>query len=199
VKQTILPFEPFPTQILPPTVRNFVEQAAAAMNAAPEAILVPLLCAFGAAVGNSRRISLKSTWSEPAVIWGVVVLPSGTLKTPAQRIALLFLQRREGDAIRKHKEAVHTWEGEEAAFKAALLAWKRTDAAERDPEPPRPPPRPTAKRNLVSDTTLEALAVRLRRTAQRAHGRTNSPGGSAFQRHRGHGETSSGGCPCSTP
>ncbi len=161
VKQTILPFEPFPTQILPPTVRNFVEQGAAAMNAAPEAILVPLLCAFGAAIGNSRRISLKSTWSEPAVIWGVVVLPSGALKTPAQRLALAFLQRREGDAIRKHKEEVHRWQAEEIAFKAALAAWKQTDATERDPEPPRPPSLPTAKRSLVSDITVEALAVRL--------------------------------------
>ncbi len=46
-------------------------------------------------IGNRRKISLKSTWSEPAIIWGAIVARTGSQKSPALQAATAFLQELE--------------------------------------------------------------------------------------------------------
>lgn len=62
------PREPFPVSALPPTVAAYVRAVAAALPCSPETIALPLLAAVASAIGNSRRVRLKASWSEPSVI-----------------------------------------------------------------------------------------------------------------------------------
>ena len=68
----------FPTDALPTVVANFIHQGAAALGCDESYIALPLLATLASAVGNSRRICLKRTWREPAMVWALIVGESGT-------------------------------------------------------------------------------------------------------------------------
>jgi hypothetical protein len=135
---------PFPAEVLPVPVRDYAVQAAAAIGCDVSFVALPLLAALGAAIGNSRRIALRRGWAEPPLLWTVIVGESGTLKSPALDAALHFTQSTQDLAFAKHRQDV-----EEC----------RRMAESGDGEAGEPPP---PQRYLVSDVTVEALAVLLR-------------------------------------
>ena len=55
----------FPSNTLPPVVKAFVEETARAMDAPIGYLGVAVLVALGAAIGNTRRIVLKSSLQKP--------------------------------------------------------------------------------------------------------------------------------------
>jgi len=143
--------EPFPTDLLPEPVAEYVRQAGAALGCDPAYIAVPMLAVIASAIGNTRRIRLKPTWSEPAVVWAAVVGESGTVKSPALELALRPVWRRQKSALKEHAKA-------RAEYKAAMTEWKAVKKSDRgvEPEPPQ-----ACERPLCLDITIEALADRL--------------------------------------
>ena len=148
-------YAPPPLDVLPATVRDFTRDASRAMGCDPAMVVLPLLAMLAACVGNARRIRIKMGWCEPCIVWAAVVGESGTLKTPAQSLALRPLHRRDADARREHAEAMKAHLREVLAYDRDLGDWKKGNAGGEPPEKPEPPPCP---RTLVSDTTVEALA-----------------------------------------
>ena len=59
---------PFPLATVPEPVSGYIRQAAAALDCDVAYVAVPLLPVLASAIGNTRRIRLKQTWREPAVI-----------------------------------------------------------------------------------------------------------------------------------
>src|SRR5690606_36846126 len=82
------PYEPFPVDILPQPLRQFVIEGAASIGCDPDYIALPMLSALAAAIGNSRRVRLKRGWFEPSVLWTAVVGESCTTKSPTIELAL---------------------------------------------------------------------------------------------------------------
>jgi hypothetical protein len=119
-----------------------MEESAAAIGCDPALVALPLLAALAAAIGNSRRLTLKGDWTEPALLWCVTVVESGTRKSPALDAALRFARERQATAFAEHAVEVQKYKAAQAAG---------GDKAE--PDPP--------KRCLVADVTVEALALRL--------------------------------------
>jgi hypothetical protein len=146
---------PFPVKVLPEPLRSFVSGGAAALGCDPSYIALPLLTACAAAIGNSHRIQLKRDWSEPAILWSAVVGESGTLKTPAFKIALQPLRDQQAEALHAHEAAWKAYEALLMEYDRSMSAWKRSKSPG---SPPEKPEAPTAVRYLVSDTTVEALA-----------------------------------------
>jgi hypothetical protein len=134
----VLPYKPFPVDALPEPIRQYVKDAAAAIGCDPAFIAVPMLPALAAAIGNTRRVKLKGGWTEPAVIWAASVADSGTHKSPSLELALAPVQRRQTDAFREWQEAINHYKKQDPDKRGKL---------------------PVCKRFLVSDTTVEALAV----------------------------------------
>ncbi len=155
-------YQPFPVEVLPEPARSFVAEGAAAIGCDPSFVALPLLSALAGAVGNTRRIRLKGTWIQPAILWTAVVGESGTQKTPAFRLALAAVRARQHRLMREHERAMAEWETARAVHEAALAAWKR-DAArgKADREPPAAPRRPACARGWIDDCTVEALATLL--------------------------------------
>ncbi len=152
---------PFPALALPPTVRRYVEEGAKTVGCCLSMIALPLLISMAAAIGNTRRLRIKGgarPWNEPAVLWGVLVGESGTLKSPAIDLAVEPSRRREARAAKENEEALRTYEREVAQYRKDLSLWMR---AKGDRPAPEPPVRPALRRFIVSDTTIEALADRL--------------------------------------
>jgi len=152
-----IPWEPFPVDCLPGPMRSYVIAAAAALGC-DEAFIAPhLLAAVAAAIGNSRRIKLKSSWCEPAVIWAVVVASSGTLKSPAWELAVRPMQARQTALFAEWKSAMEQFERDKAEFDADLAEWKKSGRKQGRPMP-EPPERPVPERLVISDATAEAVA-----------------------------------------
>ncbi|MCC6427495.1 MAG: DUF3987 domain-containing protein [Phycisphaerales bacterium] len=153
-------FAPFPVDVLPDPIRGFVTEAAKAIGCDASYIALPTLSGLAAAIGNTHRIALKRGWTEPAIVWTAIVGESGTMKTPAFKLAMKAIRKAQANAFKEHDAARAEWEAQHLRYEAELTGWKRQAAKGHGDagDPPEKPALPIARRYIVSDTTTEALA-----------------------------------------
>lgn len=144
------PWEPFPTDDLPTVLRDFAVAAARALGSDPAMIAVPALAAAGGAIGNARTVRLKKGWSEPSILWTVVIAEPGGKKTPALKKVFQPIWDRQMAALREYNRELAEW-----------LEEKNQAKAKKDEPKPELPPKPRLKHVIVDDITTEALAERL--------------------------------------
>ena len=152
---------PFPVELLPSCVREYVVQTADGMAADPAMVALPILAGLAAAIGNTRTITLKDDWDEPSILWAAVVAESGSLKTPTQRAALRFTADREAGVEEQNVAALEAYDAERMIHETRLAAWKQDARRAGDREtaaPPPAPPKPPRIACIVSDSTVEAIA-----------------------------------------
>jgi hypothetical protein len=144
------PYQQFPVGALPGPLRSFVHEGSGALGCDPAMIALPCLSVVGAAIGNSRSVKLKHSWREPSILWSAVISDSGTLKSPAFRLAIDRARALERKLRERHEAAK-----EEAT--AARNNWmERKARGDKDLGPmPLDPPLP---RVVANDCTLERLA-----------------------------------------
>jgi len=157
---SVEPYRPFPVDMLPGVAQRFVNEGAKALGCDASFIALPLLAELASAIGNSRRIRLKASWTEPPVLWCVIVGDSGTLKSPAFDLALRPIRLRQKRAMKQYKQALAEHAEAMEQFDDDLKAWRKAKPDERG-ERPKEPEQPTCERLWCSDTTVEALADRL--------------------------------------
>jgi len=156
--EPVRPYQPFPVDALPNPVREFVQEAAEAIVCDHSYVALPLFSALAAAIGNTCRIKLKRSWTEPAVLWTAIVGESGTIKGPALDHALRPVREMQEVAIVEYSSATDAFEQKCQDYERDLAEWKH----KKQGEPPKKPPKPTLGRFIVSDCTVEALAPILR-------------------------------------
>ncbi len=165
-------YTPFPTKELPEALRSFVERGAKAIGCDPASLALPALCVCAGILGGSRRLQAKSSWHAPPILWGCVLGESGTIKSPAMRLALAPLRRRAKQEHDRYETLLQLAKaapvGQAASQTAPDDASKdavtnsdqanqtgRTKSNKAKPVLAAKPPR----RVLVADTTTEALAL----------------------------------------
>lgn len=155
-------FVPFPTDALPKAAADLVRAGADSLQVDP-GMLGPLaLAAMASAVGNTRTIALHASWHEPAIIWAVVVAPSGSGKSPALELVTRPAERRDAEALREHKEAMKEHAAALALHEKAMRGWERgVGKGNLNATPPTAPEAPVCERFVTSDVTFEALAAML--------------------------------------
>lgn len=146
----------FPSEILPPTLRRFVEEASSSTVCPQEYIAVPMLTILGAAIGNSLVLRVKSDWIEGPTVYSAIVGPPGDRKTPALTKASSPAKRRQGEYQREYEQAMARYRSLKREWEAA-----RRQASNEGITAPEPPVKPTMRRTVVDDITAEALAARL--------------------------------------
>lgn len=154
-------YQPFPIDSMPEPIASYVEQGAAALGCDSSFLALPILSGLASAIGNTHRVAIKASWSEPAILWTAVVGESGTLKSPAIEHALRPVRDRQHRAMMEHARAVKLWEAEYARFEAERKSWKPTKGKESGEDPPVEPERPICPRTWTDDITTEALVLRL--------------------------------------
>jgi hypothetical protein len=125
----------FPSVVLPGAAWRFVDEAAAALHCPPDYLALPALVLAGAAVGASRALEVKPGWCERPALYGAVVAPPGTAKSPAVRTAAAPLYREQARLHEKYRRDLQDYQ--EAEEKGA---------------------RPAEVTLCVSDVTTEKLA-----------------------------------------
>jgi hypothetical protein len=151
-------YRPFPTDVLLEPLRGLVLAGSKAIGCDPSFIALPALAATAAMLGNSRRIRLKGNWTEPAILWTAIVGYSGDKKTPAKMLALNPVYELQREAFAEATDQAAKYEEAKARYELELTRWKRNPIG----DPPTKPAPPIARRVVVSDTTVEALAPILR-------------------------------------
>jgi hypothetical protein len=73
LKPNLEPMRPFPVELLPAPVKDYVLAQARGLVFDPAAVAIPVLSALAAAMGGTRRIQLKQCWTEPSVLWTALV------------------------------------------------------------------------------------------------------------------------------
>lgn len=137
-------YVPFPTEMLPAPVRLLAEEGSTAQGCDPAFIALPALSACAAAIGGSRALRLKRTWVEPCILWTAPVGESGTLKTPAYRLAINPLHAIQRGWIDEHKRDVADRQRQKAEAEAEGGTCDQ--------------PKPVMRRLICSDVTIEKLA-----------------------------------------
>ncbi len=147
-----LEWKPFPTEVLPSEAQEYVRAHSKAKNVDEAMVAAPSLGALAGAVGNSREIELKRSWTEHSTLWILVAAPSGKLKTQSFQAGIAPVNDLEVEAKREHEKKV-------AAYEEQMERYKSLSQEERaEKEPPEEPN--DRRRYRVSNTTIEALIDR---------------------------------------
>ena len=86
------------------------------------------------------------SWTERPCLWGAVIMPKGSLKSPAIRAATAPLRMAEARARERWQETVKAWEARQERTKGGQIKPKPND-----PKPPEP-------KLVMTDATVEAMA-----------------------------------------
>jgi hypothetical protein len=149
----------FPIHFLPEPVRSFVEQGSRCLGCDAAYVALPVLSALSAVIGNTRRIRLKRTWFEPAVLWAVIVGESGTMKSPALELPLQPIYRIQVRKLAEYEQAVKAYEAERLRYEVELAQWKKASQKALTSQPPEKPEPPACVRLICGDITIEKLAA----------------------------------------
>ena len=152
---------PFPVQVFPLPLRQFVEQGSKELHCPPDFIAVPLLVFCGVAIGKSRVLQIKTHWHERGCLYAAVVGDPGSKKSPALKLASQPMRRRQALLLQEYKKALKEYEQELKEYEENEAKWKRDlkDGIASPADRPERPEKPVPQQVIVSDTTMEALAV----------------------------------------
>lgn len=162
----VLPFNP---DLLPSQLRGWVQDISDRMNCPADLVAIPAMVAAGACIGRKVGIrpQRRTDWLEVGNLWGCVVAPAGSLKSPAAGEALSPIRRLEAKASEANEVALANFRAAESLYKlerataegaakSALKAKGRDNALallQAVAEPVAPP----MKRHLTTDGTAEKL------------------------------------------
>lgn len=128
---------PFPIDQLPPVLGDFAREADAALQVESAFVVLPLLTSIGSAIGNTARVLIKSGFIQPSLLWTACVATSVSGKS---------------SAVADYNAAQAEYQQAKAKHDALPKADRAQDV---EPTPP------ALDRVIISDSTTEAIAVRL--------------------------------------
>lgn len=150
---------PFPIELLPGIVGEYVKAVSSSMCCDPAFAALPLLAGLASAIGNSRRIRLKKSWSEPCVFWMVAMGESGVLKSPPMDHVLTFIRDKQRAEYKEFADRQKEYRQQMLSYESELKQWQRQSAKDVTIGPaPEPPAAPVWQQRVVDDCTIEAIA-----------------------------------------
>lgn len=147
-------WKPFPLEVFHPKIAAFVEAAAASLPTDPAYVALPVLTSLGASIGTSRVCCLKDGWTEPAIVWGVLVADSSTLKSPAMDKGVLPFDQIQDELDTLYASEAKTYRYDEQEYQVNFDKSKREGNPDFTLDPPEKPAR---RAFLVEDITIEAI------------------------------------------
>ena len=143
----------FPTECLPGVIREYVEGAARATGAPSGFVALPLLVFAGTAAGNEHRVEIKAGYVQRPVMFGGVVAPTGSTKSPGIREARYPLDVLQAEAHERYEVEVRNFERD-------LRDWEALSKANQGDVPK--PVKPVMGQFYTTNSTLEALTCIVR-------------------------------------
>jgi hypothetical protein len=151
-------YRPFPTDSLPPELRDYVAEISEALVADEGAVANPMLAVLATAVGTTRQVEVKRSWRAYPMLWSGSVAESGDLKSPIFDAVLRPVERMQDELMAEYAEARREFEEQAIEHQRQLAEWKKSRGSTPVPVPPE---KPVPRRIWTADTTVEAAAVLL--------------------------------------
>lgn len=127
-------YEQFPLEIFPDWVKNYADAVSKALPCPPDFMGTFLMGTFSAIINNTRKIKLKNSWKESALLYIALVSEPSTLKSPAMDKALLPIYELQKSAKEKYESDL------------------------KDYNPESNEPEPVLEKVYIGDVTIEAAA-----------------------------------------
>lgn len=137
-----------PYHLLPKTLVDWVEEQAKALGLDPCKIVSTLIGHISGAIGNTRRLTIKEGWSEPPIIWTLLIMRVGGAKSPIYSACQQYVKSRQDQEMKDYANDMHQYELELKQYKEQ----QSKSIMDSAPELPMAP-----KRYFTSDFTKEAL------------------------------------------
>lgn len=156
-------YKPFPLVTLPSLAAEYIQAGADSIDVDPAKVAVALLATASGAIGNSVRIRPKPDYSESAMLWLGSMGYSGDRKSPPTDLACRPIRRRDGEEIRRYRDAAADHADAILKHKAAIKAWEKEQSQKGAAlaDPPAEPAAPIERRFVIEDATVEKLAAML--------------------------------------
>lgn len=154
---------------------EWIISAAKSKSAPPDYIALPLLCATAGLISNVRRGKAHDGWVEPTILWGALVGLPSTGKSPALDIVLNPLRKIEDELATSYRdETLHKFHEDYARSEAIKAEYQRSlkgaikngDDCPQMPAEAIEPEKPPRPRLVVTDTTIEKVALLLMHNAR---------------------------------
>lgn len=150
-------YTPFPVDVLPEPLGQFVSEVSNAIGCDASFVALPLLSALAWAIGDSRRLNVKSDWLVPSIIWTAVIGESGTAKSPAFRAVMKYPRQIQAEIQSNESEIREKYLNDRDVFEAELKHWKGKRLYLSGAPRPIAPTEPRLARTTVGDATMEGL------------------------------------------
>ena len=174
------PVPAFDESLLPEALRPWLSDVAERTQCPPEYAAVGALVALGAVVGRSCAIRPKryDDWTIVPNLWGAVVGPPSSMKSPALTEALRPVLQLAAEALEEHRRRIeaHPSVIAEAKARRAVVELKMRKAAQSGQKDlaalraefsaAADPPKPRERRYMVNDATVEKLGELLNENAR---------------------------------
>lgn len=153
LKDLCLPYKPFPMGVLPDPVRAYVENGIESIGCPDSFVAAPVLSVLAAAIGNSQQLLIKDGYTEPALLWTVIVGDSGQAKTPALNHAIRPLLKIEKANHERYVAELNEFRRLYKDWKLKSSRTARTQQGGCTDEPECP----ELKRIMCNDATMESI------------------------------------------
>jgi len=138
----------FPVHVFPASIREFILEAEKIIGFPRDYLSGGVLVATATAIGKSFQVKAKSEWIEKAIIFLALVGPRGINKTHPLDYAFRPLKGKDEKLYKSYIEDCERYEEENQAYQSS----KKKQGSKK-------PKHPVLKQNIVSDVTIEALAL----------------------------------------
>ncbi|MBU2962098.1 DUF3987 domain-containing protein [Citreicella sp. C3M06] len=151
---------------------SWLTTAAEVKGAPVDYVALGLLTTASAAIGNSRWFSPWNGWTEPPVLWAMLVGDPSAGKSPALDAVADPVKDIERALSQQYQSAWQTWKDKDEIASLALLQWK-VEAKRALADGQEPPAKPTGadagappvrERLTITDATTEKVAELLAQT-----------------------------------
>ncbi len=151
---------PFPVDVFPAPLATYCHELCEAKCVPAELVGPAMMAALSAVIGQSVNVRYKKDWTEPALLWTILIADPGSAKTPTLDSVLAPI--RDINAVLRHhsKKELRAW-------KKARRDYHRDPTGEKD-DPQNPVPKddpgddpPPRAALIVDDVTKEVLGPML--------------------------------------
>lgn len=158
----------FNLEWLPSPLQPLVEEIALGMQTPPDFGAAAIITALAGITGRRIQVRPKyadTSWEESAVLWGCLIAPAGSLKTPALARVVKPLNKIECEWRSAEKLDQEVYQEAKALIAIEQQQWEQAvKQADKDnkPRPPRPEStiwEPDERRIVLTDITYESLHV----------------------------------------
>lgn len=152
--------------ILPSVIADWAWDLSERMQCPPEFAVIPVLTVLSSLIGGRTAIRPKKRdgWSEAPNLWGIVVAPPGSMKSPCLTEALRGINSLQSEAMKKYRAEKIAFDAEKEAYEVRAKKMK-VDLADdgslaeklEKEQAELLSKKPKAKRFTVNDSTTEKL------------------------------------------